>query len=84
MLILKPTEIRCFGCLGCLCACLFDMYETKLLMLSVIKLGCMCCRCTMSENILTFGLSPLYLACMELLLLSVIKLGCKRFVGWKR
>ena len=56
----------------------------KLLMLSVINLCCILCRCGLSENILTFWLSPLYLVCMKVILLSVIKLGCKRCVGWKQ
>ena len=77
----NPQWCRCFGCSSCVCVfgCLVCM---KLLMLSVIKLGCMRCPCGISENVFYFGLPP-YLVCMKVLLLSVIKLGCKCCIDWK-
>ena len=62
----------CFDCSGYVC-CLVCMI---VLMVSVIKLGYIHCRCGRNENILIFVLPPLCFIYMNFLMVSAIKLGC--------
>ena len=48
-----------------------------------MKLGYIRRRCGMKENILDFGLSPLFLVYLKFLMAQVLELGCKRWIDWK-